>query len=127
VYFEIQFYFVLVVSAFNNWSQERQFQKLNKRQKNRTCNVMRDNQLINISIFDLVVGDIFQVQTGELLPCDGLVSESHGIECDESAMTGESLLIKKEPISNPFMLCGCKVMLLFIISYYLFRFKLGLG
>jgi magnesium-transporting ATPase (P-type) len=71
--------------------------------------VYRDGALTTISIFDIVVGDLFQVQTGELLPCDGVVLESNGIECDESAMTGESLLVKKDPVKNPYLLCGCKV------------------
>lgn len=30
-----------VVSSFNNWSQERQFRKLNEQQKNRDINVVR--------------------------------------------------------------------------------------
>jgi Ca2+-transporting ATPase len=100
------------VGTFNNWSQERQFQKLNRRQKNRVCHVTRDGVLQSVSIFDLVVGDIFEVQTGELLPCDGLMIEVNGVECDEAAMTGESCHIVKNTTTDPFMLCGCTVWLL---------------
>ncbi|KAA6394931.1 MAG: putative Calcium-transporting ATPase 3, plasma membrane-type [Streblomastix strix] len=55
------------------------------------------------------VGDIFQIQTGDILPADGICIESNNISCDESSMTGESDLIKKSPEQMPFMLCGCKV------------------
>jgi hypothetical protein len=68
-----------VVSTFNNWSQEQQFQKLNKRQKDRLCYVIRDGRPEHISIMELVVGDIFRVETGEILPCDGLVTEANSI------------------------------------------------
>lgn len=37
-----------------------------------------------------MVGDIMQLTTGLILPCDGLLSKSDNIEMDESAMTGEN-------------------------------------
>lgn len=52
---------------------------------------------------------MFVVQTGEILPVDGLILESSDITCDEAPMTGESNLIKKDIGRCPFMLCGCKV------------------
>ncbi|KAA6400096.1 MAG: putative Calcium-transporting ATPase 4, plasma membrane-type [Streblomastix strix] len=100
---------VTLVSSINTWSQERQFEKLNERQKDRIIIVTRNGQPLQISIFDLLVGDIFSIQTGEILPADGLCIESNNIQCDESSMTGESDLIKKSPEKMPFMLCGCKV------------------
>jgi Ca2+-transporting ATPase len=68
-----------VVTTFNNWSQERQFQKLNKRQKDRLCYVVRNGKTQRVSIFNLVVGDIFRVESGEILPCDGLVVDANSI------------------------------------------------
>ncbi|KAH7819773.1 P-type ATPase (P-ATPase) Superfamily Protein [Monocercomonoides exilis] len=100
---------VTLVSSINTWSQEKQFQKLNERQKDRTLLVIRDGETIKTSIFDLQVGDIFVVQTGEILPADGLCIESSDIQCNEAPMTGESDLIKKDPTNCPFLLCGCKV------------------
>ncbi|KAK2944226.1 ion-transporting P-type ATPase [Blattamonas nauphoetae] len=100
---------VTLVSAINTFSQERQFQKLNERQKDRQIIVIRNAEPTPISIFDLLVGDIFSITTGDVLPADGLCIESNNISCDEAAMTGESELIKKNPESRPFCLCGCKV------------------
>ncbi|KAA6357311.1 MAG: putative calcium-translocating P-type ATPase, PMCA-type, partial [Streblomastix strix] len=95
---------VTLVSSINTWQQERQFQKLNERQKDHNIIVIRNNEPTQIS-----VGDIFQVQTGDILPADGICIESYNVSCDESSMTGESDLIKKSPEQTPFMLCGCKV------------------
>ncbi|KAK2958516.1 ion-transporting P-type ATPase [Blattamonas nauphoetae] len=100
---------VTLVSAFNTYSQERQFQKLNERQKDRQLVVIRGDTPTPISIFELLVGDIFSITTGDILPADGLCIESNDISCDEAAMTGESDLIKKSPETRPFCLCGCKV------------------
>ncbi|KAA6394342.1 MAG: putative Calcium-transporting ATPase, partial [Streblomastix strix] len=100
---------VTLVSSINTWQQERQFQKLNERQKDHNIIVIRNNEPTQISVFDLLVGDIFQIQTGDILPADGICIESNNISCDESEMTGESKLIKKSPEQTPFMLCGCKI------------------
>ncbi|KAK2944167.1 ion-transporting P-type ATPase [Blattamonas nauphoetae] len=100
---------VTIVGAANTYSQEKQFQKLNARQKERSILVTRNGQPTQISIFDLTVGDVLAVTTGDVLPADGLCLEANNINCDEAAMTGESDLIKKSPETHPFMLCGCKV------------------
>ncbi|KAA6380940.1 MAG: putative Plasma membrane calcium-transporting ATPase 3, partial [Streblomastix strix] len=100
---------VTLVSSINTWSQERQFQKLNERQKDRTILVTRNGQPTQISIFDLMVGDIVTILTGDVIAADGLCIESNNIQCDEAPMTGESDLIRKSPEKMPFMLCGCKV------------------
>jgi Ca2+-transporting ATPase len=41
------------------------------------------------------VGDICIVETGEILPVDGVFLRGHNVKCDESGATGESDLIKK--------------------------------
>ena len=46
---------------------------------------------------NLHVGDIIKVQYGMAIPVDGLLLFSSQLLCDESAMTGESDEIKKEP------------------------------
>lgn len=43
----------------------------------------------------LVVGDIIVVHAGDAVPADCRVLESHGLEVDESALTGESQLVTK--------------------------------
>jgi magnesium-transporting ATPase (P-type) len=41
---------------------------------------------------------------------DFILTLSKDLKCDESTMTGEPKLIVKDPIHDPWMLCGCKVM-----------------
>jgi len=96
------------VGSVNNWLQEAQFASLSKVKSDRTVLVIRDNQEVPISIYDVAVGDIFIIKTGEILPVDGiLLKGSSGIKCDESAMTGESLEISKAP--GAFMFSGGQV------------------
>jgi Ca2+-transporting ATPase len=42
----------------------------------------------NISVYDVLVGDIQEVSTGEILSVDGVLIEGFNLIADESAMTG---------------------------------------
>jgi len=48
----------------------------------------------------VVVGDIIEIKIGSSLPADGIFLEGIGVECDESSMTGESLLCTKDTLAN---------------------------
>lgn len=48
-------------------------------------------------IGQIVVGDVIEIEAGKTIPGDALLLEGKDIEMDESAMTGESDKIKKEP------------------------------
>ena len=53
---------VVLVTAFNDWSKERQFRGLQERiDGEQTFSVIRKGEAIQIQIGDLVVGDIAQV------------------------------------------------------------------
>lgn len=43
------------------------------------------------------MGDIVQLEPGEVIPCDGVFLSGHNVRCDESSATGESDAIKKLP------------------------------
>jgi hypothetical protein len=45
----------------------------------------------------LVVGDIIRVGQGDKIPADGVIVESNNVQVDESAMTGEPVLLPKSP------------------------------
>ena len=51
-------------------------------------NVLRNGDWVNISAYDMLVGDIQYVETGEILSVDGVLVEAFNIVTDESAMTG---------------------------------------
>lgn len=97
------------VSAWNDYSQMLQFRGLNADKRNIQINVLRDGRRAQVSVFDLVVGDIVVVAIGDQIPADGLLLNGQSVVVDESAMTGESDPLKKSPDAKPFMLSGCKV------------------
>ena len=43
---------------------------------------------------------------GDLLPADGIVIQSNDLKVDESALTGESDLVKKSDSGDPMLLSG---------------------
>ena len=62
----------------------------------KTCTVIREGREQTILATEVVVGDIFVVRPGEILPVDGVVIEGSG-SVDESALTGESVPQDKHP------------------------------
>ena len=59
---------VVLVTAFNDWSKERQFRGLQDRiEGEQTFNVIRGGKAIQVQIGELVVGDVIQVRIGRKL------------------------------------------------------------
>ncbi|GAB4830428.1 Calcium-transporting ATPase 12, plasma membrane-type [Ancistrocladus abbreviatus] len=100
---------VVVVSAVSNFKQERQFDKLSKISDNITVDVLRDGRQQQISIFDIVVGDIIFLNAGDQVPADGLFIDGYSLALDESSMTGESDPVEVNLTNNPFLHSGSKV------------------
>lgn len=65
----------------------------------KTANVIRDGEEMTISIDDVRKGEIFVVRPGENIPVDGEVLEGTSA-VNESALTGESIPVDKEPGSS---------------------------
>jgi len=93
--------------------------------------VLRNGKIEDLNIYHLLVGDIMQVNVGEQFPVDGILLKGFSkrilsrfnsnffidILVDESSITGESDLIKKNPFDGhheekvaPFLVSGSKVM-----------------
>ncbi|KAK6937577.1 Cation-transporting P-type ATPase, C-terminal [Dillenia turbinata] len=102
-------FLVVAVSAFSNFRQEKQFDKLSKISNNIQIDVVRDGRRSQVSIFDLVVGDVVFLKIGDQIPTDGLFLSGHSLQVDESSMTGESDHVEVDPARNPFLLSGSKV------------------
>lgn len=57
---------VVLVTAFNDWSKEKQFRGLQNRiEQEQKFTVVRGGQVIQINVSEIVVGDIAQVKYGE--------------------------------------------------------------
>ena len=115
---------VVVVGAANDWQKERQFVKLNKKKDDRTVKVIRSGKSREISVHDVLVGDVMHLEPGDMIPVDGIFISGFDVKCDESSATGESDLLKKtgadevyraikshENVSklDPFLISGGKV------------------
>ena len=62
----------------------------------RTARIVRDDEHVDVSIDDIVVGDRIIVRPGERIPVDGVV-ETGTSDLDESMLTGESVPVSKQP------------------------------
>ncbi|MCR4328261.1 MAG: copper-translocating P-type ATPase [Patescibacteria group bacterium] len=60
----------------------------------KTAKVLREEKEVEISISDVVVGDLIIVRPGERIPVDGKITEGDS-EVDESMVTGESMPVHK--------------------------------
>lgn len=115
---------VVIVGAANDWQKERQFVKLNKKKEDRDVKIIRSGKSREISVHDILVGDVMHLEPGDMIPVDGIFISGHNVKCDESSATGESDLLRKHPgdevyaaieahqsISklDPFIISGAKV------------------
>ncbi|KAJ9212385.1 hypothetical protein DTO166G4_6016 [Paecilomyces variotii] len=115
---------VVIVGAVNDWQKERQFVKLNKKKEDRHVKVIRSGKTVEISVFDVLVGDVVHLEPGDLVPVDGIFIEGHNLKCDESSATGESDMLRKHSADDvyraienhenlskldPFIVSGAKV------------------
>ncbi|CAI6369427.1 unnamed protein product [Macrosiphum euphorbiae] len=102
---------VVIVTAFNDYTKERQFRGLQNRiEGEHKFNVIRQGELRQISVEEIVVGDICQIKYGDLLPADGVLIQSNDLKVDESSLTGESDSVKKGEAFDPMILSGTHVM-----------------
>ncbi|XP_072945770.1 plasma membrane calcium-transporting ATPase 2 isoform X3 [Epargyreus clarus] len=102
---------VVIVTAFNDYTKERQFRGLQSRiEGEHKFAVIRGNEVKQIPISDIVVGDICQIKYGDLLPADGILLQSNDLKIDESSLTGESDHVKKGESFDPMVLSGTHVM-----------------
>ncbi|KAH9753217.1 calcium-transporting ATPase 12 plasma membrane-type [Citrus sinensis] len=101
-------FLVVIVSAVSNFKQSRQFQALADESSDIRVEVVRDGRRQGLSIFDVVVGEIVCLKTGDQIPADGLFLNGHSLKVDESSMTGESDHVEVDE-KSPFLLSGTKV------------------
>ncbi len=61
-----------------------------------TARALRDGEVVQIPMEDLVPGDIVMVEAGDLVPADGRLVRAATLEIDEAALTGESAPVPKQ-------------------------------
>ena len=88
---------VVLVGSITDYQKEQKFHKLNEVHAEGTkYKLIRNGQPEDHISDDLLVGDLIMINYGDIMPADILLIEGNGIKMDESALTGESNLVKKE-------------------------------
>ncbi|KAK3368649.1 P-type calcium ATPase [Podospora didyma] len=116
---------VVVAGALNDYQKEQQFARLTKKKDDRKVKAIRSGKSVEISVYDVLAGDILHLEPGDLVPVDGILVSGHNVRCDESSVTGESDQIVKiggqealEKLhsgrclreADPFIISGSKVL-----------------
>ncbi len=63
--------------------------------------VVRDGAIAEVPATELVPGDLVIVPEGWPAPADGIFVAGDNLQVDESALTGESLPVRKQPLATP--------------------------
>ena len=63
--------------------------------------VRRDGREVSIPADQVVVGDLVVLRAGDIIPADCRIIESHNLQVDESALTGEPFPVEKKPGTVP--------------------------
>ena len=107
------------VSTFSEYRNENAFQKLQDEASKIKCKVYRDNEITEISIDDIVVGDCILLQSGDKVSADGNLIEGT-ISVDQSVLNGENKEAKKKAVPNEYQEDSNKAMD-FLNYYKVFR------
>ena len=92
---------VVLVGSITNYQKETKFHELNEKQNEETkYNIIRNGVPKEYISDDILVGDLIMINYGDIMAADLLLIEGNGIKMDESALTGESDAMKKEPFNK---------------------------
>uniref|UniRef100_A0ACD5V6Y7 Uncharacterized protein n=1 Tax=Avena sativa TaxID=4498 RepID=A0ACD5V6Y7_AVESA len=102
-------FLVAAVSAVSNHGQAKRFDKLASESGNVAVAVVRGKRRQEVSIHDVVVGDVVVLKIGDCVAADGVFLQGHGMQVDESSMTGEPHPVEVDAERSPFLAAGVKV------------------
>ena len=92
---------VVLVGSITNYQKETKFHELNEVQNEGTkYKIIRNGIPKDYISDDILVGDLIMVTYGDIMAADCLLVEGNGVKMDESALTGESDAMKKEPFNR---------------------------
>jgi H+-transporting ATPase len=104
--FDGSFILVLLIIniAITLWQENKADNAIKKLNENleQKIKVFRDNKWEHINSRLLVIGDIIQLSSGDVIPADGKIIEANHLSVNESALTGESLPKDKQVSDSVF-------------------------
>ncbi|PON51266.1 P-type ATPase [Parasponia andersonii] len=100
---------VVFCTALRDFGLEIQLLEGSEIRKDIQIEVIRGGRPKQISICDVVVGDIVLLKIGDQVPADGLFLHGFSLQVDESSLTGESDHIRIDSTEHPFLFSGSNV------------------
>lgn len=88
-----------VVTTLSEYGSEAAFEKLQAESARSYARVIRSGEIVQVSIDELVVGDLVLLSGGEKVPADGVLIDG-ALKADQSALNGESREVKKYPLKG---------------------------
>ena len=85
---------VASVGVRNQLKAQRDYSALDAQAQATTARVIRNGAVHELSASDLVVGDVLEVNTGDVFPADALHGRGNEILVDEKHITGEPDIVK---------------------------------
>jgi len=93
---------VTVISAKTEMASDTEYRKLKNSTKKDAVKVYRNGTIVELTIDDLVVGDLVILQSGDKIPADGLLIDGE-LKVDNSALNGETEECPKFAIPSDFV------------------------
>ena len=93
---------IVVLNAIIGFYQEFNAEKSIAALKKMTApqaKVRRDGKVTSISASEIVAGDILELEAGDIVAADARLLQASSLKCIESALTGESDAVEKDPLT----------------------------
>ncbi|WZY69611.1 hypothetical protein YC2023_001851 [Brassica napus] len=104
---------VIFVTAISNYNQSLQFEKLNDEKRNICIEVTRNGRLVEVPIYDVVVGDIIPLKSVRYnmlqVPADGVLVSGYSLQIAEYESMGTNRTVHKDTDIDPILISGSKV------------------
>lgn len=83
------------IGGYQEWQAERSSQALQALLHVRAM-LLRDGEVVEVDAEEIVPGDVALLESGNHVPADLRLIQAHGLEIDESLLTGESVPVPKD-------------------------------
>lgn len=103
IYDAVTIIIIVLLDSVLGFIQEYRTEKTLEALKNMTAptaKVYRDGILTEIKASEMVVGDVFEIEAGDRIPCDAVIVAEKGLHADESILTGEAVPVEKRPVTQ---------------------------
>ena len=91
--------FVSLISLYQDTRSKNALEKLRNYTQPK-CKVIRNGEISEVSIEELVLGDSLMIEEGTSICADGMISFSNDFSVNEAILTGESFSVHKDKTKN---------------------------